>query len=108
EIVRLIVDERLTTRQAAAELNARGVKPPRAPRWHYSMLYHLLDRSPLSGKWEYGRTQQDHERSRRRVVVAVPAIVTAAEHERLRASLARNRRGPRPSYRERFYLLGRR
>ncbi len=107
EIVRLISDERLTTRQVATELNARGVKPRRASRWHYSMLYHLLDRSPLSGKWEYASSQGRGDAASP-VAVPVPPIITAAEHERLRANLSRNRAAPRPSYREHFYLLCRR
>jgi DNA invertase Pin-like site-specific DNA recombinase len=108
EIVRLIVGERLTTREVAAELNRRCIKPPRAERWHYSMLYHLLDRSPLSGTWSYGRSQQRRDCDHQPVVVAVPAIITPGEHKRLRLNLSLGRTSPRRSYREHFYMLGRR
>lgn len=103
--VDLVVGERMSTGRAAAELNAAGLLPRRAARWHAAMLRELLVRHEgLSGHYVWRRLGLGAAGAP--VSLQIPAIITPEAHERLRARLAETARG-RTVYANRYLLVGR-
>jgi DNA invertase Pin-like site-specific DNA recombinase len=100
-----LVDRRMTTWQTAAELNALGCVPRRAPRWtHHNLRRLLLDGRGLSGRWPYRRLGAN-DGSAGEIIVEIPAILTAERHLLLHAALARTSTGPGATARKTSYLL---
>ncbi len=85
--VDLLVGQRLSTGQVAKELNGRGMRPRRAPRWNgHNMRRLMQNATAISGKWVWRRPGR--ESGGPPITMVTPAIITAEMHERLRARLA--------------------
>lgn len=82
--VTLLVDQRMTTREAAAELNALGMKPRRADRWTYQNLRRTLMDAQIVGEWVYGRGRGSSAPSPRGPLpIAIPSIISVDRHDQL-------------------------
>ncbi|MFP5317189.1 MAG: recombinase family protein [Acidimicrobiia bacterium] len=104
--VEFLVDRRMTTWQAAQELNALALHPRRSPRWtHHNLRRQLLDAKGLSGRWPYRRPGRANRSVGEEIEVEIPAILTPERHELLRTALARTSRGPGATARKSTYLL---
>jgi site-specific DNA recombinase len=106
----LYVNQKLTTGQVAAELNARGHRPRHAARWHGHLVRSLLRNADhISGTWTWRHAR--HRYQAPPIAMAVPALVDPTTHERLRARLGettRQQTGPvRGRRSERYLLAGR-
>jgi DNA invertase Pin-like site-specific DNA recombinase len=84
--VSLLLDQGLTTGEAAAALNGEGFTPRKAPRWTAALLRTHLTRGPWGGVWVYAK-----EASRRKgrdllpepLSVAVPPMLDPDRHAAL-------------------------
>lgn len=104
--VECLVDRRMTTWQAAAELNVLGQHPRRSLRWtHHNLRRLLLDARGLSGRWPYRRAGRADRLAGEEILVEIPAILTAERHEMLRSALANSSTGPGATARKTSYLL---
>lgn len=104
--IELIVDQRLTTWQAAAVLNEENRPPRKAVTWDHANLRFTLQRSCLSGVWTY-RPKQAYEPV---VTTAIPALIDETRHRQLSSVLAATSTGPRRRTkpdRPRYLLTGR-
>ena len=105
--VTLLVDQGRTTGEVATHLNALGLVPPRADRWHHNMVRHLLSRAPLSGTWTYAKSRRGIRQPKSMPLdVSIPPIIDEPRHRELKRALARDGTGPRVSDELKFYLLG--
>ena len=106
--VDLFVNSRLTTGQVAAELNARGMRPRNAVRWHGKLLRLMFRNGDyLSGTWLWRHPRHGYQLPP--IQMAVPALIDPATHERLRARLGETTQLQRHSVvgrRSDRYLLG--
>jgi DNA invertase Pin-like site-specific DNA recombinase len=104
--VECLVDRRMTTWQAAAELNILGHRPRRSLRWtHHNLRRLMLDARGLSGRWPYRRAGRGDRVPGEEIFVEIPAILTAERHEMLRSALADSSTGPGATARKTSYLL---
>jgi site-specific DNA recombinase len=110
--VSAVVDDGATTGDIAGRLNRDRIRPRKADQWNARMVRHLLLNLPLSGSWEWRRGTDAQGRRRRAdgppILLAVPALIDAATHERLRSALSDRTSGQRSTMRQRSYLLSRR
>jgi DNA invertase Pin-like site-specific DNA recombinase len=101
--VALIVDERLTTKEAADRLHALGMKPRKAARWTYHNLRRTLLDAPLSGEWVYARPRAHKQaKSSPPLPLSIPEVISTNRHEVLRTVLKATTNTRR---RSNFYLL---
>lgn len=106
-----LVDRRLTTWQLAAELNAnntptpsagRALSHPSAKRWTHRRVRDLLKTArAIAGRWIYSTAAGSYE-------LAIPAIVTEARLDQLRARLAETSTGRNATKKKHTFLLARR
>ncbi len=104
-IVDLFVNQRCSTPQIAAKLNARGLRPRRAESWTAASVRWVLRESEhLSGTFTWRRPGRGYQGTP--IPVEGPAIIDAVTHDRLRARLAEtaNKHTAHP---ERYLLAGR-
>lgn len=94
----LIVDDGLSTWEAARTLNALGHTPRRASRWVHNHLRRTLLSPTLGGSWFYDRGGMPVE-------VEVPAVLSPERRAALLDALGATSSGPRPG--AEFYLLSR-
>lgn len=84
--------------ELAADLDRRAVPRPRGGRWSRESVWKIARARTYLGEWIADRA--------RRLVVPVPAIITAAEHDAALAALAARGSGAAPAPRRRhIYLL---
>lgn len=87
--VALLVDEGLTTRQAAHRLNALGYVPRRAKKWAHHHVRRTLLEAPLAGEWVYARNRgTKRAKGGQPVTVQIPAILSPERHQALLIALA--------------------
>ncbi|HET6875405.1 MAG TPA: recombinase family protein [Acidimicrobiales bacterium] len=104
-MVDMLVELRMTTGQAAAELNARGIRPRLSPRWNGHAIRNLLRNADhLSGTWTWRHPR--HQYRTAPITLEIPAILDAATHERLKGRLADSSQ-PQTRRTERYLLAGR-
>lgn len=106
-----LVDQRLTTWQVAAELNAshtptasagRALSHPAATRWTHRRVRDLLKTArAIAGQWTYSTAAGSYE-------LAVPAIVTEARLQQLQERLAETSTGRNATKKKHIFLLARR
>lgn len=109
EIVRLLLDERLSTVEASRELNARGLEPPRGGRWTPEKLRRLLTRANgWDGRYTFRRRRHDEEFAAPSITIPVPPILTAERMAAFEARVAETTTVREPSAGNRDYLLARR
>lgn len=83
----LFVNQRMTTGQVAAELNARGMKPRRAPRWYgHALRIMLRNAHHISGTWTWRHPRKGLNEAP--IQLEIPPLVDNKTHERLRARFA--------------------
>ena len=101
----LFVNQRMTTGQVAAELNARGMKPRRAPRWHGHALRILLRNADhISGTWTWRHPRKGLNAAP--IQLEIPPLVDSETHERLRARFAATTKSQTHAA-DRYLLAGR-
>ncbi len=83
--VELLLDRGQTTGQAA-QVNAEGYTPRKAPRWSQTNLRNVLLRKRFDGTWTYGKEARGG-RQADPLTVAVPPILDSERAEALRAYL---------------------
>jgi DNA invertase Pin-like site-specific DNA recombinase len=88
-IVACMVDKRMSTLQAARELNAAGYRRRSGKLWTANSLWDLLrDTTCLSGTWTYRRPEGRNGRKALTgppVEIAVPPLLTPERHEALKS-----------------------
>jgi hypothetical protein len=100
---RLLVEEGMSTGEVASELNRLGTRPRSAREWtHWNLRRLLVDGRGLSGRWPWRRAGRRRRSGDDELIVSIPAVLTADEHERLLAVLAATSTQPT---RRRPYLL---
>ena len=110
-MVDCLVDERLTTWEIAAALNAREVPTPSAggrrgsstsKRWtHRRVRETLAAATCIAGTWTYNSAAGQ-------ITLEVPAIINEARLEQLKIRLAETTTGPGATKHKHFFLLARR
>jgi DNA invertase Pin-like site-specific DNA recombinase len=106
--VDLLVDENLSTIEAAAILNAEGAPTRTGATWSYQNLRRYLLEAPLSGTWRYGRGRGwQRVRSDGIVHAQIPAIITFERHLELFEHLHRTSKGRQNPRHHSYFLLSR-
>jgi site-specific DNA recombinase len=103
----LLVDQRLSTLAVARELNARGLRPRRSPRWTHGNLRRLLLDGAYSGEWVYNRRRPGSAPDSDPIVLAIPSILTSERHSALLVALGSTSTGREATKRKKNYLLSR-
>jgi site-specific DNA recombinase len=111
EMYRWVLDEGLSARQVAKRLNALGIRPRRAKIWVAGTVHVMLTNAAYTGMAVYGKREPAEPKRPRRLGayrknaksshvirpqaqwlhVAIAAIVTENDQERVRACLAKNK-----------------
>jgi site-specific DNA recombinase len=103
--VDLYVNQRYRLTEVAAELNARAMRPRKSARWNgHALRVLLINADCISGTWTWRHPK--HRNSGTQITMAVPAVIDAATHDRLRARLAESSR-PQNRHPDRYLLAGR-
>lgn len=87
--VDLVVRQRLTTGQAAVELNAAGLLPRKAARWTASILRNVLVRAEpnMSGDYVWRRPSGRGAEGSPPISLSIPPMLSPELHVRLKARL---------------------
>jgi DNA invertase Pin-like site-specific DNA recombinase len=94
QAVALILDQGLSTLQAAKRLNALGLTPRNVPLWTSQNLRNCLRRGQWDGQWTYGKAQSAGN-TFTPLTIPVEAVLDAAKAAALKAHLERTRVIPR-------------
>jgi len=105
QVVRWLLDERISTVQAAQRLNALGVPTRKGGPWSHRRLRWILQYgTPLGGRWTFAPvsgTRRDPGAGL--VVLELPELIDARQRAALERLWAATAQGPRPFVRS--YLL---
>lgn len=111
----MIVDRGMSTWETAAELNALGFRPRKAPRWSHTNLRRILTNRTLIGEMVWARDPSDewtklgHHHSTGKygppISVKIPRLLDDARWRQLQAALAAANAGKPASRGAGVYLL---
>jgi len=99
---RLLVEDGMTTGQAAARLNVLGLKPRKAVEWTHYSLRRTMENPNLHGEYIWGKDRSRHGvvgsaqgRHGPPVPVTIPQVLTDEEWENVQTALNAKRLGKR-------------
>jgi site-specific DNA recombinase len=117
EMVRLLLDERLSVYKIADALSAQGIPAPQGgARWDYTVILKMLRNPLLYGQARYNQTQVIRRKGRKvrqiprpeddHIVIEVEPLIDRATFARVQDAISANARSHDGSVTEHFWLAG--
>lgn len=88
--VSLLLDEQMTSGQAARRLNALGLTPRNAPLWSSQNLRNMIARGQFDGSWTFAKPAK-RTKTYEPITVQVPPVLPSERVQAVRAYLAATR-----------------